>query len=998
MQEPQNTAMLDNELFRDSFRASPIGIAVETLDGQPVFVNPALCSMLGLTEEEMQKKHCVEFSPPEDAEKDWALFQQLRAHSIDQYQIEKRYFRRDGSLMWGRLSVSLLNGRENPLVLAMVEDITEQKRAQENELATFEMLDLVTKQMAAGVTRCSRDLRYLWVNQTYADWLQLPLNEIVDRPMAEVMGKDVFEALQPLFHRVLAGETVQDEYEQNFRGIGKIWVSATVRPTMDDRGIVNGWVAVLQDITELKRAEEARFRHTAIVESSEDAIISEDLDGRIVSWNEGAHRIFGYTESEVFGLPITILIPQELHEEETRILEKLRAGIQIEHRETVRVTKTGKRVDVSLNVSTIKDSAGRVVGYSRIARDITERKKAERSLLALNQTLSEQTALLQSREELLKIFVKSVPVGAAMFDRDMRYLQVSDRWCSDYGIDSSQVVGHLHGEFFPDIPDRWKEMIRRGLEGETLRADEDTWERESGTIWLRWEIRPWWSLDTKPGGILIFAEDITQRKQAERSLLAMNDALKDQAALLQSREELLKIFVKNAPAGVAMFDREMRYLQVSDRWCSDYGVESSQVLGRSHYELFPDMPPQWRAMHRRGLEGETLRADEDTWDRESGTIWLRWEIRPWWNLDTKPGGILIFAEEITQRKHSERALRESEERMRLAQQTARIGTFEWNIQADTSTCTPELEALYGLAPGTFVPSQAAFEKLVHPDDQARVNELIDEGLRTGKATRGEWRAVWPDGSIHWVAMRCEIFRDECGNPLRVIGVNIDITERKLAEQALAEMTRKLIEAQEKERARIGRELHDDINQRLALLTMEIEQLRENPSEIEPRVEEIRKRISEISTDVQSLAHDLHPSKLEYLGAVAGMKSWSKEFAQRQKLEIDFTADVRSPLPREIGVSLFRVLQEALQNTVKHSGGKRIEVGLREDSEVIHLEVKDTGKGFDVEAASHGNGLGLTSMRERVRLVNGTISIQSKQNGGTAIQVHVPLRVKQRTTG
>src|SRR5215472_8322856 len=130
----------DTQLFRDVFNASPIGIAVENLDGEPLFVNRAFCSMLGFSEEELRGKHCVDFSPPEDAEKDWALFQQLRAGSIDHYQLEKRYFRPDGSLVWGRLNVSLLNGRENPLVLAMVEDITEQKRAQENELATFEML------------------------------------------------------------------------------------------------------------------------------------------------------------------------------------------------------------------------------------------------------------------------------------------------------------------------------------------------------------------------------------------------------------------------------------------------------------------------------------------------------------------------------------------------------------------------------------------------------------------------------------------------------------------------------------------------------------------------------------------------------------------------------------------------------------------------------------------------------------------------------------------
>jgi len=116
--------------------------------------------------------------------------------------------------------------------------------------------------------------------------------------------------------------------------------------------------------------------------------------------------------------------------------------------------------------------------------------------------------------------------------------------------------------------------------------------------------------------------DATERKLAEQALVQANRTLEKQASILQSREELLKIFVKNVPAGVAMLDCEMRYLQVSDRWCADYSIDSTEVLGRSHYEVFPDCPQFWKEAHRRGLEGETLRADEDRWDRDGGkTTW-----------------------------------------------------------------------------------------------------------------------------------------------------------------------------------------------------------------------------------------------------------------------------------------------------------------------------------------------------------------------------------------
>ena len=121
-------------------------------------------------------------------------------------------------------------------------------------------------------------------------------------------------------------------------------------------------------------------------------------------------------------------------------------------------------------------------------------------------------------------------------------------------------------------------------------------------------------------GILV---DVTDRKEGETRLREMNRELQQHDALLQSREELLKIFVKNVPAGVAMLDRDMRYLQVSDRWCADYSVDSSQILGCSHYDVFPDMPGHWKDVHRRGLEGETLRADEERWDHKGRTQWVR---------------------------------------------------------------------------------------------------------------------------------------------------------------------------------------------------------------------------------------------------------------------------------------------------------------------------------------------------------------------------------------
>jgi PAS domain S-box-containing protein len=223
----------------------------------------------------------------------------------------------------------------------------------------------------------------------------------------------------------------------------------------------------------------------------------------------------------------------------------------------------------------------------------------------------------------------------------------------------------------------------------------------------------------------------------------------------------------------------------------------------------------------------------------------------------------------------------------------------------------------------------------------------------------------------------------------------DITDRKRAEQAVADMTRKLIEVQEEERARIARELHDDVAQQLALLSVELDrwsQKLSEKSEVQDPLVHARERIGEITKDVQALSHQLHSSKLEYLGLTTAARGLCREVSERNKVQIHFRegGSVRRNLPNQVSISLFRILQEGLHNAVRHSGATHLDVQLWEQSNQVHLLVKDKGMGFDVETARRHGGLGLISMQERVRLLNGTILIHSKPKTGTTICVRVPI--------
>jgi PAS domain S-box-containing protein len=266
-------------------------------------------------------------------------------------------------------------------------------------------------------------------------------------------------------------------------------------------------------------------------------------------------------------------------------------------------------------------------------------------------------------------------------------------------------------------------------------------------------------------------------------------------------------------------------------------------------------------------------------------------------------------------------------------------------------------------------------------------------LRAGAIERYslEKRYVRKDGVQFWGRLNVSLWRDgEGGESPLVFAFVEDITDRKLSELALASVSHRLIEAQERERLRISRELHDDIGQRVALLAIQLQQLQEDPFEARGRIAELQKQAAEIAADIQSLSHELHSSKLQFLGIAAAMRSFCEEFRTQQKVKIDFrTDDLPTALPPNISLCFFRVLQESLRNAAKHSSVRHFEVRLWGTSSEIHLTVSDSGVGFDSEAAKANPGLGLISMEERLKMLNGTFSIESRPHHGTTIHARVP---------
>jgi PAS domain S-box-containing protein len=335
------------------------------------------------------------------------------------------------------------------------------------------------------------------------------------------------------------------------------------------------------------------------------------------------------------------------------------------------------------------------------------------------------------------------------------------------------------------------------------------------------------------------------------------------------------------------------------------------------------------------------------------------------------------------------------DRLRLAMEASASVGWDFDVKSGRDFLFGDLQAIFGIPCDSCVISTEDFFQYVHPDDRTRVSEAIADARQNRKLYAEEFRIVQPDGTAHWLAARGKFYYARDGSAERMIGVSMDITERKLAEETLSDMNRRVIEAEERERDRIAKDLHENVGQRLALLAIAIEQLKndfpDQTAELLERMDAVWRKTLEILTDVKASAHELYSPRLEYLGIAAVMRAFCEEFGERKGVEIDFRSQgFPNPLPPDVSICLFRVLQEALHNGVLHSEVQKFRVQMWGESDEVRLKVSDSGVGFDLRAARRGRGLGLVRIEQRIKLVNGKSLITSQPEEGTTIQVSVPL--------
>jgi PAS domain S-box-containing protein len=461
------------------------------------------------------------------------------------------------------------------------------------------------------------------------------------------------------------------------------------------------------------------------------------------------------------------------------------------------------------------------------------------------------------------------------------------------------------------------------------------------------------------------------------------------AQALRESEELHRITLLNMSDAVFITDDEGLFTFICPNVdvIFGWGPEEVRAMGRISRLLGRELVD--RALL--GAKGEIQNIEHEAATKGGSPRALLVHIK---RVAIRGGTTLYVCRDITERKQSEQKLRRNEERLTMALEAASMGTWDWHVPSGEMTWSPQTHRILGDAAGGKTPSFDTFLKLLHPSDRDRVARAMNEAMERGSSYETEFRVMGCDHVERWVVGKGKALRN--GKPLRMLGVFVDFTDRHRLADELRELGGQLIHAHEQERIRVARELHDDLAQRVASLSIGLgallRQAQKDPGAMRQRIAELSATVTALGSDLHRVSCELHPAALEQLGLAAALRGCCAELSKTHGLEIRVEiAGVPQGLPADVALCLYRIAQEALHNVVRHSGAGSVTVSLMGSAGEVTLNVSDDGVGFDPGGPRKDVSLGLIGMRERIRLVNGRLVVESAVGRGTRIEARVPLR-------
>jgi len=835
--------------------------------------------------------------------------------------------------------------------------------------------------------------RTLWTSPVYAMLYGVLPSMFPEDPrvlLARVCPSDQ-EAVWASIVAALHSPAIKWENECRLRRSDDSYADVYVRAYIerDDTGGALRLIGAVTDITARKRAEDALAEEAArrqmLVEQSKDGVVVLDKDGNVYDANRSFAEMLMYTPEEVRKLRIqdwnSCWKQQEMAEDTSAPPCRGRTF------ETRYRCKDGSFLEVEVSTSCTDQGGGAY--HFCVVRDISGRKKTENALRL-------QAAALEAAAN-----------GIVITDPSGTILWANPGFATLTGYTVNEVIGKTprvlksgeHDQAF--YRELW-ETIRAGKawQGEMLNR------RKDGSSYIEaMTITPVCDEAGKITNYIAIKQDITRRRQAEEELRRAEKALRES-------ERRYRTLFENAPIGIYRTTPDGRILAGNPAFVQMFGYARFEDLAARNLNAEGFEPEYNRRRFRQLLEkyGQIAGLEADWHRRDGSTVRVRENVRA---IHDDAGEVVCYegtAEDITERRRAEQKIAQLAAIVEASDDAIVSMTLDgiilsWNRGAARTYGYDEKEMI-GKPIAVLIPPHV-------PDDTSQIRARIEGGEHIEHYETLRRRK---DGQLIHVSRTISPIRDGEGTVVAVSSIARDVSatkrveaelraalarlaegvaKRTRAEAEVAALSHRLINAQEEERTRLARELHDDVSQQIAVLGIGLSNIKRYipPRRKEGHEEAARAflRLRQLAEDIRRLSHQLHPAVLEHSGLLAALKSYSREFEQVTGVAALVRARGRlDDLPPQPALGVLRIAQEALQNVWKHSGTKQVNIYLTRSPKHMRLRISDRGAGFDLTEVHKGEGLGLVSMRERAKLLGGTFEIDSTPGQGTTIIATIPF--------
>ncbi|BDZ68934.1 PAS domain-containing sensor histidine kinase [Methanobacterium ferruginis] len=875
------------------------------------------------------------------------------------------------------------------------EDISKRKIAEKNLKKSERKFRSLVENLNVGVYRNTNDIKghFIQVNPAFARMFGYnSVNELM-----QIKVSDLY--LDPLERKLFIEEINQKgkisdkELLLKKKNNNEIWASVSAQAHYNENGIIDWIDGIIEDISERKESEKRLNTKAELLNLTHDAIFTRDLNDRITFWNLAAEKTYGWSQEDALGEKIHTL----LHTQFTTPLNKIKAEVLKQGHwdgELTHTKRDGSKIIVSSRWSIQKNGDGEHVGFMEVNNDITQRKKAENKIRAA--------------EKRYRSIVQHLNDGFIIHDFEGNIFDCNDKAAYMFNSTKEEMIGSHLNEFStpitPNFSDRIDQLMKTGI----FEFDAE-YVREDGSI-LYYNVKASVVSFEGDGRIQSFIRDTTKNTMGEK-------ALKESEKKAQKRLDEIEAIYDSAPIGLCVLDSNLRFVRINNRLAEINGRSIEEHIGKTIGEIVPDLNEQAIALAQEIFEtGNTAMGREFNGMTPAQPGVIRTWIEQWYPIKDANGqilGINVGILEITDIKKAEKALRESEEKLRLAITGAEAGMWFWDLKHNDLEWTDRCNTIFGLEKNSEI-SYDLFLNIIHPTDRDIVNNAFEKSLDTINELKLEIRLLWPDGSLHWAYLLGTVYLDSEGNPKEMMGIVIDISDRKSTEAELRK-TLKQLKRSNAELEQFAYVASHDLQEPLRMVTSFLQLLqRRYENQLDSDADEFIHFAVDGATRMQDLINDLltysrvgrKTGKIEDVDSEALIEQIlfdSKVLIEETNTSITYN-DL--PLIRANYTQMAQVFQNLIGNAIKYQDNTypEIHITAKKNGKDWIFKVEDNGIGIDPKHGERifrifqrlhgrdeyeGTGIGLAIVKRIIEQHGGMIWYESAPGKGSKFYFTIP---------